>query len=100
VALRDEIAVRHRIAARACGVRADATIERKRVLQRVELAFDNCGNAPGKAARLASFRGGMLGQDGHGGSSLPGTGGEGNSKVTRIGRAEIWGRVTAGRNRC
>ena len=100
VALRDEVAVRHRIAACACGVRADATVERKGVLQRVELAFVNCGDSAGKAARVASFLGGVLGQDGHGASTLPGAGGEGNSKVACIGRAEIQGRVPAGRNRC
>jgi hypothetical protein len=59
VALRKEIAVRHRIAARACGIRAHPTVERERVLQGVELAGGDRGNAAGKASRLASFRRGL-----------------------------------------
>ena len=56
VALREQVAVRHRIAARAGGIGADAAVQRKGVLQGVELAFGNRCNSAGKAADSICIR--------------------------------------------
>src|SRR5262249_8151123 len=78
VALREQVAVRHRIAARAGGIGADAAVEREGMLQRVELAFGKRGNPPGEALRLADLPGRGLGQYRHDGETLSGRPGQGN----------------------
>ena len=57
VGLLQQVAVRHRVAARAGGVRTDPAVELVGVLQRVQLAFGKRRDSPGKAAAFGGFPG-------------------------------------------
>ena len=65
VGLRQEVAVRHRKAARARRIRADPAVEGEGVLQRVELVVGKRGDAAGEGLRMARAFGGVLGGEGH-----------------------------------
>src|SRR5262249_18623975 len=78
VTLREQVAVRNRIAERAAGIGADAAVEGEGVLQDVELALRERGNSAGETVRLASFSGRGLRQYRHDGETLSGLPAEGN----------------------
>ena len=66
VALGQQVAVRHRIAARAARIGADPPVERKRILQSVKFALGKREYASTKASRITRCRRSVLYRRGHG----------------------------------